>query len=109
MKNNKKVKKGRPSKRPLTLRERKKKYNAAVSDYDFSETTEFIDPNQKLHLRDLGFTLPEVPPTQVVSLRIPTELLNEIKALGSQKDIPYQALIKLFLSDSVARSKRRPA
>jgi hypothetical protein len=34
-------------------------------------------------------------------------LLNELRAISSERDIPYQALIKLFLSESVAHYKRR--
>jgi hypothetical protein len=33
--------------------------------------------------------------------------LNNLRAISSQTDIPYQALIKLFLSDSVARYEKK--
>jgi len=36
-------------------------------------------------------------------------LLNEIRAFASQRDIPYQAAIKLFLSESLERRKGRAA
>jgi len=100
---------GRPPKAPMTLEDRKQKYKANISNYDYADTTDFIDEDKPLSLKDLGFTLPEQPPTQVVSLRIPTELLNEIKALSSQNDIPYQSLIKLFLSESIQRKKKKLA
>jgi len=75
--------------------------------YDDQETSSFIDKSKSIKLEELGLKLPATPPTQVVSIRLPSELLNEIKAIGSQRDIPYQALIKLFLSDSVAGMKKR--
>ncbi|MBI4402949.1 MAG: hypothetical protein HY537_02235, partial [Deltaproteobacteria bacterium] len=53
--------------------------------------------------------LPNTPPTQVISIRLPSSLLNEIKALGSERDIPYHALIKLFLSQSIAEIKKKSA
>jgi hypothetical protein len=37
---------------------------------------------------------------------LPTDLLNEIKALGSQRDVPYQALIKLFLAKAMGKKRR---
>ena len=74
-----------------------------IKDYDQFDTTEFIDANKPLKLGDLGLKLPEQAPTQVVSIRLPTDLLNEIKAMGSQKDVPYQALIKLFLSAAIKK------
>ena len=78
-----------------------------ITDYDSSDTSSFIDHKRKMKFTDLGLELPQTPPTQVVSIRLPSELLNEIKALGSQRDIPYQALIKLFLSESVEQMKRK--
>ena len=73
-----------------------------INDYDSSETLGFIDPSKPIKFQDLGLALPEQPPTQVISIRLPTELLNQIKAFGSHRDIPYQALIKLFLSEAMA-------
>ena len=64
---------------------------------------------KQLKFEDIGLKLPDTPPTQVVSIRLPTDLLNEIKALGSQKDVPYQALIKLFLSEAVKKKKGKIA
>ncbi len=77
-----------------------------VHDYDALDTTGMIDPSRPLRLEDLGLTLPPIPPTQVVSIRLPSALLNEIKALGSEQDVPYQSLIKLFLAESVTRMKK---
>ena len=78
-----------------------------IRDYDANDTTALIDESKLLQFEDLGLRLPEVPPTQVVSIRLPSNLLNELKALSSERDVPYQALIKLFLSQSVSRFKKR--
>lgn len=72
-----------------------------IKDYDEQETTEWIHPQKKLSLKNLGFKLPPTPPSQVVSIRLPTQLLNKIRAKASQNDIPYQALIKMILSRSL--------
>lgn len=69
-----------------------------ITDYDATDTTGMIDPAKRLSLNDLGFRLPVSPPTQVVSIRLPTGLLNELRARASAVDIPYQALIKMALS-----------
>lgn len=78
-----------------------------INDYDSTDTTSMVDVDKRLKFEDLGLELPETPPTQVVSIRIPTELLNELKALGSEKDVPYQALIKIFLSESIEKIKKK--
>jgi hypothetical protein len=97
--------------RALTPRGRKAVTRAGrrreVHDYDRLDTTGMIDPSKPLRLEDLGLSLPPLPPTQVVSIRLPSALLNEIKALGSERDVPYQSLIKLFLAESVTRMKKK--
>ena len=80
-----------------------------VGDYDAADTANMIDPSKLLKFEDLGLRLPEIPPTQVISIRLPSPLLNELKAISSETDIPYQALIKLFLSESVSRFKKKSA
>lgn len=81
----------------------KKRYTE-ISDYDTHETTTMINAKKPLSLGDIGFKLPAVTPTQVVSLRLPTTLLNQLRAHASAQDIPYQALIKHLLSKAVRRS-----
>ncbi len=78
-----------------------------ILDYDQQETSSFIDPKAPLHFEDLDLQLPPVPPTQVISIRLPSHLLNQLKAISSQQDIPYQGLIKLMLSESLAQYKRK--
>ncbi len=87
------------------MKKKIKKRKSTVSDYDNTDTSSFIDVRHPLKLSDLNLKLPEVPPTQVVSIRLPTSLLNEIRALGSRDDVPYQALIKIFLSEAVEQKK----
>ncbi len=78
-----------------------KKKHHEIRDYDESDTTGWIDRSQKLTLKDLGFKLPPMPPTQVVSIRLPTPLLNQLRARASAGDIPYQALIKMILAQAL--------
>ena len=78
-----------------------------IADYDAVETSGMIDRSKPLKYEDLGLQLPETPPTQVISIRLPSALLNNLRAISSETDIPYQALIKLFLSDSVAKFKKK--
>ena len=72
-----------------------------VQDYDQNDTSKNINLKKPLRFEDLGLKLPPTPPTKVVSIRLPSELLNRLQAMASQKDVPYQALIKLFLSQAV--------
>lgn len=76
-----------------------------ITDYDSHDTTTMIDVGNPLTLKKVGLELPKVPPTQVVSIRLPSSLLNQLKAFASARDVPYQALIKLLLAESLQRRK----
>jgi predicted DNA binding CopG/RHH family protein len=46
--------------------------------------------------------LPALKPSlRSISLRLPESLLERIKQIANKKDIPYQSLIKIFLSEKV--------
>lgn len=52
-------------------------------------------------------SLPQLKPsTEVISLRLPAGLLNDIKRLANRHDVPYQSYMKILLADSV-REKRQ--
>lgn len=39
------------------------------------------------------------PSTQAISMRLPVALLERIKVEANRRDIPYQSLIKMWLSE----------
>ena len=45
-------------------------------------------------------------PMRMISLRLPREMLNDLRVIANKKDIPYQSLIKVFLSDKILEDKR---
>jgi predicted DNA binding CopG/RHH family protein len=47
------------------------------------------------------------PSTKTISVRLPQALLEELKMLANEKDVPYQSLLKIFLAERVARERRR--
>ncbi|WP_447972150.1 BrnA antitoxin family protein [Nitrospira sp. Kam-Ns4a] len=46
------------------------------------------------------------PSTTAISVRLPVSLLDELKALANEKDVPYQSLLKMFLAERIARERR---
>jgi predicted DNA binding CopG/RHH family protein len=91
----------------IRIKTSEQKAPRVIADYDAVDTSDMIDRSKRLKYEDIGLKLPKVPPTQVISIRLPSALLNNLRAISSETDIPYQALIKLFLSDSVARFKKK--
>ena len=41
------------------------------------------------------------PSTTAISLRLPVSLLDQIKIAANKRDVPYQSLIKMWLSEKV--------
>jgi predicted DNA binding CopG/RHH family protein len=64
--------------------------NDSTEYFDWSKADKAIFPNLK-------------PTTESISLRIPSFLLTRIKQLANEKDVPYQSLMKVFLSERVKR------
>lgn len=62
----------------------------SVDYVDWSKADKAIFPNLK-------------PTTESISLRLPSSLLARIRQLANQKDIPYQSLMKVFLSERVKK------
>lgn len=41
------------------------------------------------------------PSTKSISLRLPADLLDQIKIAANKRDVPYQSLIKVWLAEKV--------
>ncbi len=47
------------------------------------------------------------PSTETISLRLPKALLEDLKTLANERDVPYQSLLKIYLAERVARERSR--
>lgn len=65
------------------------------------DSSEYFDWNSPIEL-DLSRLKPS---TESISLRLPSSLLARIKEIANKKDVPYQSLMKIFLSEKVEESK----
>jgi predicted DNA binding CopG/RHH family protein len=53
-------------------------------------------------------TFPKLrPSTATISLRLPQGLLDDLRVLANQRDVPYQSLLKVYLAERVAEERRR--
>lgn len=41
------------------------------------------------------------PSVRSISLRLPESMLNDLKVIANKKDIPYQSLMKIFISEKI--------
>ncbi|HEX3696130.1 MAG TPA: BrnA antitoxin family protein [Polyangia bacterium] len=47
------------------------------------------------------------PSTESISLRLPVSMLDELKALANKRDVPYQSLMKMYLSEQIRRDRKK--
>lgn len=45
------------------------------------------------------------PSTTTISVRLPGTMVDELKALANERDVPYQSLLKVFLAERMARER----
>ncbi|MGH7866318.1 MAG: BrnA antitoxin family protein [Candidatus Dormibacteraceae bacterium] len=68
-----------------------------------ADSTEYVDWRQGKRVR-----LPALKPsTATISLRLPEGLLEELKILANERDVPYQSLLKIFLAERLQQERRR--
>ena len=63
------------------------------------DTTDYLDWSKAKRLR---FTKLR-PSVRSISLRLPEALLERIKLLANRQDVPYQSLMKVYLSERVEK------
>jgi predicted DNA binding CopG/RHH family protein len=60
-----------------------------TSEYiDWSDAEETILPRLK-------------PSTRSISIRLPESMIEELKVLANKRDVPYQSLLKIFISERI--------
>ena len=69
------------------------------------DSTDYIDWSQA---KAVSFSRLK-PTTRTISLRLPEPLIENLKMLANKRDIPYQSLLKIFLSERVDKELRQCA
>ena len=76
------------------------RFKSGEEERDFWRThdsTEYVDWKKARRL-----TLANLKPSvKTISLRLPESMLEELKLLANKRDVPYQSLVKVFLSDRI--------
>jgi len=69
------------------------------------DTTDYFDFSKRNRVQ-IEFDRGVEAPVKSISIRLPREMLNELKVLATKKDVPYQSLIKVYLADKI-RAERK--
>lgn len=63
--------------------------NDSTEYFDWDQAQQVVFPNLK-------------PTTKAISLRLPEFMLAQIKAEANKRDVPYQSLMKMWLSERLS-------
>jgi predicted DNA binding CopG/RHH family protein len=81
------------------------KFKTEAAEHEFwatHDSTEYVD-----YSRAKRVTFPHLKPsTATISLRLPQSLLDHLRQLANERDVPYQTLLKVFLAERVERELR---
>ncbi|MCG8376555.1 MAG: BrnA antitoxin family protein [Chlorobiales bacterium] len=82
------------------------KFKSEAEEQEFwatHDSTEYVDWNTA------GKALfPDLKPTmKTISLRLPEPMLNNLKILANERDVPYQSLLKMFLKERLDKELQK--
>ncbi len=68
-----------------------------------ADSTEYLDWPQGKRTK-----LVKLRPTlRTISLRLPVTMIEDLKLLANQRDVPYQSLLKVYLAERLAKERPR--
>ena len=84
------------------------KFKSEAEEFEFwsatgpgADSTKFIDWSQDKRAR-----FPNLRPTlRTISVRLPVAMIEDLKILANQRDVPYQSLLKVFLAERLASER----
>ncbi len=67
-----------------------------------ADSTEYLDWSKAKRTK-----FPALKPTlRTISVRLPVSMIEDLKILANQRDVPYQSLLKVFLAERLEAEKR---
>lgn len=91
---------------PDTKKKRVPEFKSEDEEREFwagHDSTEYVDWESARARK-----LPNLKPTlRTISLRLPVAMIEDLKVLANQRDVPYQSLLKVFLAERLERERRR--
>ncbi|MBI1811465.1 MAG: BrnA antitoxin family protein [Nitrospirae bacterium] len=84
------------------MKKRIPKFKTETEEQEFwskADSTEYIEWEKAKRM-----VLPKLKPSlKTISLRLPEAMLEELKLLANKRDVPYQSLLKMFLSERIGK------
>ncbi len=85
------------------------KFNDEAEEFEFwsssgpgADSTGYLDWSQARRTK-----LPNLRPTlRTISVRLSVAMIEDLKILANQRDVPYQSLLKVFLAERLAEERK---
>jgi len=87
------------------MRRRLPKFESEDKERDFwasHDSTDYVDWTKAARAK-----LPVLKPSlKTISIRLPASMIEDLKVLANQRDVPYQSLLKVFLAERIGQELR---
>jgi predicted DNA binding CopG/RHH family protein len=68
-----------------------------------ADSTEYVDWSKAERKK-----LPALRPSlRTISVRLPVAMVEDLKILAHQRDVPYQSLLKMYLADRIDQERKK--
>ena len=71
--------------------------------WDGADSTQYLDRSSAKRTKLVCLK----PTLRTISLRLPVSMIEDLKILANQRDVPYQSLLKVFLAERLAQERER--
>jgi predicted DNA binding CopG/RHH family protein len=73
--------------------------------WETADSTEYLDwsAGERRKFADLK------PSLRTISIRLPVSMIEDLKMLANQRDVPYQSLLKMYLAERLAKERHAAA
>jgi predicted DNA binding CopG/RHH family protein len=81
-------------------------FKSESEEFEFwskADSTEYIDWSQARRAKFVNLK----PTLRTISVRLPVAMVEDLKILANQRDVPYQSLLKVFLAERLESEKAR--
>ncbi len=79
-------------------------FHSKQQEHDFwakTDVADVFDTNTAL----INPKMPKLKPsTDMISIRLPKAMVDDLKTLANKRDVPYQSLLKVFLAEKIRDS-----
>jgi predicted DNA binding CopG/RHH family protein len=79
-------------------------FKSEAEEFEFwstADSTEYTDWPQAKRVKFINLK----PTLRTISVRLPVAMVEDLKILANQRDVPYQSLLKVFLAERLERER----